>query len=263
MSFIFDVNRQGIAHIHLNRPEIHNAFNDDLINKLTHLFQRLAQEIDARLVILTGEGKSFCAGADITWMRKQKHFGMEENQHNALRIANMYEQINNCPIPVIAAIHGAALGGGSGLAAVCDYVLSTKDAVFGFPETRLGIAPAVISPYVIAKIGESHARAWFLSGERFGAEQAQRISLIHEIVEDRETLTERTQAVAESFMKASPNAAQATKKLIAELPHQEDKTAYTTALIAELRASEDGQEGMSALLEKRHPKWKYDHGGNA
>ena len=172
----------GIARVTLARPDVRNAFNTDVIRELHATFTRLSDDPDVRAVVLAGEGKVFCGGADINWMRASLELSVEQNVADAERMSEMYRAIDRCSKPVIARIHGAALGGGAGLAAVCDIAIASDDALFGFTETKLGIIPAVISPFVLAKIGVSYARALFLTGERFGAERARSIGLIHEVV---------------------------------------------------------------------------------
>src|SRR5690606_24228772 len=248
----------GIATVTLARPEIHNAFNDELIAELTNTFSGISGGSGVRAVVLTGEGKSFCAGADLNWMKRMKDYGEAENIADAKRLADLFYTIDHCPVPVIGAVHGAALGGGAGLVAVCDYVFASVDAVFGFSEARLGLVPAVISPFVMAKIGRSHARATFLSGRRFNAQEAMRMGLIHHVCAPA-LLKAELESVVEEFKKAAPKAAKEAKILIrgvherASNPHEQID--FTCKTIARLRASDEGQEGMSALLEKRRPNW--------
>ena len=257
MSMLTYGQSNGVATVTLNRPELHNAFNAELIQQATHLFKELASK-DLRLVVITGEGSSFCAGADLNWMSSMKSYTEEENFRDAKALAALSNSLNEMPCPVIGRINGHALGGGAGLVACCDYVVTTTKAMFGFTEARLGLIPAVISPYVIAKIGESHARAWFLSGERFGAVEAKAMTLVHEVVEV-EKLDEAVENVKKRFLLAGPLAAREAKKLIFrvktrhEVPEiLEDETCRR---IARLRISEEGQEGMQSLLQKTKPKW--------
>ena len=248
--------KDGVARVKLNRPEIHNAFNEELIAELTETFRQLEADDAVRLIVLSGEGKSFCAGADLSWMGKMKDYSVEENLADSLMLADMFHTINATTKPVIAAVQGAAMGGGVGLVAVCDYVLADTAAKFGLTEVRLGLVPAAISPFVIAKMGESHARATFLSGERFSAKAAMRFGLVHEVTEE---LPERLDEVIAEHLKAGPQAVREAKKLIADVLAMQGNPAkqrsHTAEVISRLRVSDEGQEGMSALLEKRKPEW--------
>lgn len=247
--------KRGVSEVKLNRPEIHNAFNDELIAEIIDTFQSLEKDPSTLLVVLTGEGKSFCAGADLNWMKSMTNFSKEENIEDSKQLFRMFDIINNFSKPLIGKINGHALGGGVGLVAVCDYVLTHEKAKFGFTEVRLGLIPAVISPFCINKIGESHARAWFLSGELFMANKAYDLGLVHE-VSPVENFESRFEEVLNSFLKAGPEASVEAKKLIKNvmlLDSNEDE--YTCNAIAQRRVSSEGQEGMSALLEKRSAKW--------
>lgn len=250
---ISNLNGKGIANVVLNRPDLHNAFNEQLISELTEAFENLSANDNVRLIVLSGEGKSFCAGADINWMGKMKSASQEENLNDARALAQMFKTINDTPKTVIGVVQGTAIGGGVGLTAVCDYVLCAAGAQFALSEVRLGLVPATIAPYVVKKIGESHARALFLSGEAFGAERALHINLIHEIVPGN-NINYRLQEVVVNFLKAGPQASKYAKKLIADL-HHPDIIEYTAQLIAYLRASPEGQEGMDAHLSKKTPGW--------
>lgn len=241
---------KGVKEIWLNRPELHNAFNAELIEEMIALFESFKDE---RLIILTGKGNSFCAGADLNWMKAMKGYSKEDNVKDSKRLARMFDVINSCDIPVIGRVNGAALGGGVGLVSVCDYVIAATDATFGFTEVRLGLIPAVISPYCLSKVGESNGRAWMLSGERFGAEEAKRMGLVHEVTYE---LDVKLEEVIKKFLAAGPEAAREAKKLIRgvmkNLKSSED---FTCQMIAERRVSAEGQEGMRALLEKDKPAW--------
>ncbi len=251
---------RGVLRIHLNRPEVHNAFNDELIKQLTDRLKKVEADSSLRLVVLTGEGKSFCAGADLHWMKKMKEYSDEENYRDSLALSQLFESFNNCPVPILARCHGAALGGGTGLLAVCDFVMAAEEATFGFTEVTLGLIPAVISPYVVAKIGETQARAYFLSGMRFEASRAQTMGLVHEVVALNQ-LDKQFEKVVERFLRAAPLATRAAKQLVREVmkwrnPNpSEDLRDSTCRMIAQLRVEKEGQEGMSALLEKRRPAW--------
>jgi methylglutaconyl-CoA hydratase len=253
-----------VARLTLNRPELHNAFNAELIGQLRAVFRRLADEPagNLRVVVLAGAGKSFCAGADVSWMRASLGLSREANEQDAIVLAEMLDAIDSCPVPVIARVHGACLGGGMGLCAVSDIVIAESGTRFGFTETRLGILPAVISPFVIAKIGESHARALFPGGRRFDATRALRIGLVHEVVEGTQALDAAVDAAVSDIMSAGPTAARAAKAIVREvrgLPHESTRW-HTARRIATQRTSDEGQEGLKAFLEKREPAWR-DRGG--
>lgn len=247
----------SVATVCLNRPDVHNAFNDKLIEEITNCFEQINQSGDIALVVLTGEGRSFCAGADLNWMSSMINYSMEENIQDSEKLNKMFEAIDNCQLPVIGKINGHALGGGVGIVAVCDYAITHAKAKFGFTEARLGLIPAVISPYCIKKIGESHARAWFMSGEMFLADHALKINLVHEVA-SLENFESRFMEVVESFKKAAPVAAKDSKKLIKDVLTYtgDDVSDYTCRAIAQKRISDEGQEGMKALLEKRSPSWQ-------
>ncbi len=251
------VERRGLAAwVTLNRPEVHNAFNALLIAELHDAFTRLSAADDIRAVVLLGAGRSFCAGADLNWMRASLDFTHEQNVDDALRMADMFRAIDSCRHPVIGRIQGAALGGGAGLTAVCDIAIASDDCRFGFTEARLGIAPAVISPFATRKIGVSHARALFTTAERFDAERALAIGLVHQVVPATE-LDDAVQATLRNVTLSGPAGVQAAKRVamtVLSLPDAEarDLTAQT---IAGLRVSEEGQEGIRAFLEKRTARW--------
>ncbi|MGE0753661.1 MAG: enoyl-CoA hydratase-related protein [Alphaproteobacteria bacterium] len=255
------IDERGVARVTLNRPEIHNAFDDTLIDELTHAFKQLDADKTVRLAVLSGHGKSFCAGGDLNWMRKMKDYGREENIEDSSRLEGMFATLAGFSKPLISVVHGAAMGGGTGLAAVSDFVLASEDARFGFTEARLGIAPSVISPYVIEKVGVSYARAYFLSGMHFPSEVAHDMGLVHKVVA-RDDLHDAAEELIAEFLKAAPEAARKSKSLIRSIVNlSRDNTAreairqLTIETIADLRISEEGQEGMDALLSKRKPKW--------
>lgn len=247
---------QGIARVTLDRPDVRNAFNAELILALRRAFEELAADSNVRLVVLDGAGKSFCGGADVNWMRGSLELSEDANVRDAEAMSEMYRSIDRCPKPVIARVHGAALGGGAGLCAVCDVVVAASDTLFGFTETKLGIIPAVISPFVLAKIGVSHARALFLTGERFDAPRAQRIGLIHDVVPAGE-LDARVAAVVTEFATAGPHAVAAAKALIRDVcaSTYDDSKALTARAIARVRTAPEGQEGLRAFLERRAASW--------
>jgi methylglutaconyl-CoA hydratase len=252
----------SVARVRLNRPEVHNAFNAELIVELRRLFKRFSDEPadSLRAVVLAGEGPSFCAGADVNWMRASLNLTREENEQDAMVMAEMFDAIDRCAAPVVARVQGAALGGGMGLCAVSDLVIAEAGARFGFTETRLGILPSVISPFVIAKIGETHARALFPGGRRFDATRALRIGLVHEVVEGEAALDGAVETAVKDLLAAGPTAARAAKAIIREvrgLPHESTRW-HTARRIAGQRTSAEGQEGLRAFIEKRDPAWRGD-----
>ncbi|MEO8208813.1 MAG: enoyl-CoA hydratase-related protein [Chloroflexota bacterium] len=255
----------AIARVTLARPAAHNAFDASVIAELAAAFAALAREAPTalRAVILAGEGPSFCAGADINWMRAAMQLDVEGNEQDAMAMADMFETIDTCPVPVIARVQGAALGGGMGLCAVSDLVIAESGAKFGFTETRLGILPAVIAPFVIAKIGESNARALFPGGRRFDALRAQRIGLVHEIVEGDAALDGAVDTAVADILAAGPTATRGAKSIVREvrgLGHGSSKW-HTARVIARQRTSAEAQEGFAAFSEKRRPAWTPDESG--
>lgn len=248
-----------VAHVTLQRPAVHNAFDATVIAELRAAFAGLAREDAAtlRAVVLAGDGPTFCAGADIGWMRAAMSLDVEGNEQDAMAMADMFEVIDTCPAPVIARVQGAALGGGMGLCAVADLVIAESGAKFGFTETRLGILPAVISPFVVAKIGESHARALFPGGRRFDAIRAQRIGLVHEVVEGEAALDAAVEGAIADLLAAGPTAARAAKAVVREvrgLSHGSAKW-HTARVIARQRVSGEAREGFAAFEERRPPAW--------
>jgi methylglutaconyl-CoA hydratase len=235
-----------VLRVTLARPERRNAFDAALIAELTESFSDVG---DARAVVLAGEGESFCAGADVEWQRSSIDLSYEDNVDDALRLYRMCEAIDDCPAPVVAQVHGYALGGGSGLVACADVAVATEDATFGFTEVRLGIVPAVISPFVLAKIGPGAGRRWFLTGERFGADVALRIGLVHEVAAD---LAEAVERIVEALLAGGPEAVRAAKRLARERPGARE----TAEIAAARRTSEEGQAGLRAFLDKDTPPWR-------
>ena len=249
-----------VARVALIRPEAHNAFDASLIAELRATFGSLAREDAAtlRAVVLAGDGPSFCAGADVAWMRAAMALDVEGNEQDAMAMADMFEAIDTCPAPVVARVHGVALGGGMGLCAVADLVIAESGTRFGFTETRLGILPAVIAPFVVAKIGETHARALFPGGRRFDAVRAQRIGLVHEVVEGEQALDAAVETAIADLLAAGPTAARAAKAIVREvrgLGHGSAKW-HTARVIARHRVSAEAQEGFAAFSEKRRPAWE-------
>ncbi len=235
-----------VLRITLARPDRRNAFDAELIAELTEAFAEVG---DARAVVLGGEGESFSAGADVEWMRSSVELSYEENVQDARRLRQMLETIDSCAAPVVARVHGHALGGGCGLVAVSDIAVAAKDAAFAFSEVKLGIVPAVISPFALAKIGPSAARRYFVTGERFDSQTALRIGLVQEVADDLDAAVE---AIVKEILTAGPEATRAAKRLVLERP---DGLA-TERRIAEQRTSPEGQEGLRAFLEKRDPGWR-------
>jgi methylglutaconyl-CoA hydratase len=246
-----------VATVILARPDAHNALNADLIDELKRCFEELAEDQETRVVVLAGEGRSFCAGADIGYMRETAGLSYEENLEDARRVAMMYWTIDECPKPVVAKVQGVAMGGGAGLLAVADVVVADSEARFAFSEIKLGIAPATISPFVVRKIGVSHARSLFLTGERFGAERAREIGLTHEVVSS-DGLDAAVDEKVGQLLQGGPVAQATLKGLLRRLETTEPMEApgLTARVISELRTGEEGQEGLAAFIEKRDPRWR-------
>jgi methylglutaconyl-CoA hydratase len=241
----------------LNRPDVHNAMNDILMRELTTCFKDVSLDNTVKTVVLSGNGKSFCAGADLTWMKQMVHFSKEENTKDSRLLLEMYETIHSCPKPVIGRVNGAAFGGGIGLLAVCDITISPPEALFAFSEVKLGIIPAVISTFVAPRMSPAAMRRLFITGERFDAAIAHEVGLI-DLVVPAERLDASVDACVEQVRSSGPLAIQEVKHLLykhLELDHHDYKK-YTVEKIAELRVSPEGQEGISAFLEKRKPHWK-------
>lgn len=246
----------GVARIALSRPDVHNAFDDALIAELTRTLVTLDADPGVRAVVLTGSGASFSAGADLGWMRRMAQASAEENHADALRLATLLRTLDGLSKPTIARVNGAAFGGGVGLVAACDIAIASETAIFGLSETKLGLVPAVISPYVIAAIGARQARRWFLSAEPFKADEARRIGLIHEICRPQ-ALDAAVQHQCDLLLKNGPVAVQEAKKLARTAGAGDAATvdAANADLIARLRVSPEGQEGLTAFLDKRKPGW--------
>lgn len=251
------VRRDGpVEYVTLNRPDVRNAFNEHVICELTQWAAAIADDDEVRVVVLSGAGTSFCAGADLTWMSRMVSYTHEENVRDASVAAKMYAALDRLPVPLIGRVHGAALGGGSGLAAVCDIVVAEEQATFGFTEVKLGILPSIIAPYVLSKIGMSAARELFITGKRFDAARAKEIGLVHCVVPDAE-LDTCVNGYVDELLAAAPEAIAVAKELLRKLwarPIQ-DTLGLTADTIAARRVSPEGQEGMKAFLEKRRPSW--------
>jgi methylglutaconyl-CoA hydratase len=246
-----------VARVTLDRPDVHNAFNDELIKLVSDAFNDLGKREDIRAIILAGNGKSFCAGADLNWMKRMVDYSHEQNIEDARAAARMFLTIAKCPKPVIARIHGAALGGGAGLAAACDIAIAVESAQFGFTEVKLGILPAVISPFVIARIGSARAREFFITGERFLAAVAQNIGLIQHVVAHDFALDALIESKISQILTSAPQAVAAAKELVFGVAARtlEASLDYTAETIARVRAGEEGQSGMKAFLERQKPPW--------
>ena len=247
----------GIATVRMNRPEVHNALDDALIAQLAEALAAMRGDAAVRVIVLAGAGKSFSAGADLDWMRRMAENTYEENLASARRLAAFLRLLNELPKPVIARVHGAAFGGAVGLISCCDVAVAVEQATFALSETRLGIIPSVISPYVVAAIGPRQARRYVLTGERFDAAEALRIGLVHRLV-SADGLDAAVGEMAAALLLAGPAAQAAGKRLVADVasrPIEDALVEETSRRIAQLRATPEGREGMTAFLEKRKPGW--------
>lgn len=252
----------GVLTLSMNRVEVHNAFDSTMIRELTEALQAAERDDDVRVVVITGLGACFSAGADMSWMRSQARASRQENESDARKLAALMRALNYFPKPTIARINGAAYGGGLGLVAACDITIAVESAMFGLTEVRLGLAPAVISPYVIRRIGERNARRYFLTGERFDSRQALEIGLIQQCVEANK-LDQAVTTLTGDLLKGGPLAVSICKQLVFAIAghnkeSQESADEYSAGLIAGLRVMDEGQEGMAAFLEKRKPGWVSD-----
>ncbi len=253
-----DVVRDGpVLHVRLNRPDVRNAFNGKVVEELGLVFREADLDEQARVVVLSGNGKSFSAGADLAWMQEQAELPTEQNERSAERMARMFLSIARCRKPVIGRIHGHALGGGTGLTASVDMAFCTQDCQFGLTEVKLGIVPAVISPFVMQKIGAGRARTLFLTGERFDGNEAQRIGLVHKAVADEKALDAEVQRAIGELLAAGPMAVASAKELIRSVGalSLEEAIPVRSKWIAALRATPEAREGMGAFLGKRKPNW--------
>ena len=247
----------GIATLRLNRPEVHNAFNDALIAELTEALRELDADASVRTVVLAANGPSFSAGADLQWMRRMAGYSPAENEADARALAGLMRTLDRLAKPTVAVVQGAAFGGGVGLVACCDIALAAEHATFALSEVRLGLIPAVISPYVMAAIGARAARRYFLTGERFDAAEARRLGLVQEVVPAAD-LPQALESVIVALTQGGPVAQAAAKRLVADLsdrPIDDDVVKDTAGRIARIRAGDEGREGVSAFLEKRKPAW--------
>ena len=260
-TLVLDLNPNGILTLSLNRPDIRNAFNAKMIEELARVFTHEVVAPEVRVVIFKGNGGVFCAGGDLNWMKSSLQLTFEENLKDTHTLTEMFATLNECPKPVIGVIEGAAIGGGVGLVSICDLVLATKDTVFSLSEVRLGIVPACIGPFVVAKIGASQARALFVSAERFKAPKAKEVGLIHEVFETRAELDAHLANLTKNLLECGPKAMTVAKRLVLDLTWPEkrarisDPIEYVSQTLAELRVGPEAQEGIAAFLQKRKPTW--------
>jgi len=250
--------KEDILYVYLNRPEVHNALNETMIEELTRVFHESSKDETLRLIILKGKGKSFCAGADLNYMKNIAHQSKDDNYKDGQRLAKLFKTIYRCHVPTMAIVHGAAFGGANGLFAACDVVLADENTTFAFSEVKMGIGPATIMPFIIRRIGEYPARDLMLTGRRFKGKEAERTGLVTRSVSSG-LMVETTKKYISEFLSSAPKATRATKQLIQHIVYDgfefEELIDYTAGIIANLRADKEGQEGMAAFLEKRKPYW--------
>jgi len=254
---LLETRREGaVEHVALNRPEVRNAYDDRLVNELTDWAKRAAADGTLRVAVLSGRGKVFCAGADLEWITRARTQGRQEYGRDAAAISGMLHALDTLPQALIGRVQGAAIAGGIGLLAVCDIGVAAEDAVFAFPEVKLGIVPAVVSPYVLAKIGRSAARELFLTGARFSASRARELGLLHTVVPEGE-LDAAVDGFVRELLSSAPQAVASAKSLIREVTSlpRAAASALTEQVLAERRASDEAREGLTAFLEKRQPPW--------
>ena len=251
-----DINKP-IASVLLDRPDIHNAFNDELVKLVTETFAELGARDDVRVIVLGGNGKSFCAGADLNWMKRMVQYSREENLEDARAVGRMYLTIAKCPKPVIARVHGAALGGGAGLVAACDIGIAVESVQFGFTEVKLGIIPAIVAPFVIARVGPGLAREFFITGERFLAPVALNIGLIQHVAAHEQALDGLIESKISQILTSAPAAIAAAKELIFGVAARtlESSLEFAADAIARARTGQEGQAGMQAFLDRQKPPW--------
>ena len=247
-----------VAKVFLNRPEVRNAFNDGVITELAETFTRLGQDPGVRVIVLGGHGKAFCAGADLNWMKSMAGYGWEDNRADATRLAEMLWAIYSCPLPVVGRLHGDCYAGGMGLAACCDVLVAAEGMHFCLREARLGLLPATISPYVMRAMGEQAARRYFITAERFSAAQARDMGFVHELVAP-DALDAKVDEIVALLVANGPAAVKACKRLVQDFVGREitlDLRVETARRIADIRASDEGREGVQAFLNKREPAWR-------
>ena len=252
--------QSSVARITLSRPEVRNAFNDEVIAELTEAFHSLGQQDDVRAIVLAAEGPAFCAGADLNWMRRMADYTRAENLADAAKLAEMLRVMFECPKPTVARVQGDVFAGGVGLVAACDMVVSVDSATYCLSEVKLGLMPATISPYVIRAMSARAAHRYFLTAERFSAAEAHRIGLVHEVV-GADALDAKVDELLKALTSASPNAVRACKRLVQDVAGREitaDLIEHTVAGIADIRASDEGREGVQSFLNKRKPSWLAD-----
>ena len=254
-----DIRREGaVAHVFLNRPEVRNAFNDGVIAELTVQFRAFADDAGLRAVVLGGHGKVFCAGADLNWMRAMADYNWEQNRADAQALADMLWTVYSCPVPVVGRINGDCYAGGVGLASVCDVLVAAQGVQFCLSETRLGLVPATIGPYVVRALGEQASRRYFASAERFDAARAQALGFVHEVVAS-DAIDAKVGEIVAALAANGPAAVRASKRLVKDLagrPIDEALRAETARRIADIRASAEGKEGVQSFLSKRAPNWQ-------
>lgn len=247
-----------VAEVWLNRPDVRNAFNDEVIAELTQTFQQLAAQPELRVVLLSGRGKAFCAGADLNWMRAMADYSWEQNRADAQRLADMLWTLDQCPVPVVGRVQGDCYAGGMGLASICDVLMASSNVTFCLSEARLGLLPATISPYVIRAMGAQAARRYFTTAERLSAAQAHAMGLVHELCEP-EALDAKVAEIVATLVANGPAAVKACKQLVRDVAGQditEALRAETARRIADIRASDEGKEGLQSFLIKRSPNWQ-------
>jgi methylglutaconyl-CoA hydratase len=256
-----DLDSRGVLTVKLNRPDVRNAFNDVVIEEFFRVCEKEVTKKDVKVVLLKGEGQTFCAGGDLNWIKKAIDLDYAENLKDTRRLAQMFAALNEIPKPVIGAVHGAAIGGGVGLVSICDIVVAEEGTQFSLSEVRLGIVPACIGPFVVSKVGASHARRFFMSAERMTSQQAKEIGLVHEIYKDQGAMNKAVEKLLENILQCGPNAVSAAKRLVLDLSWPERRAQfpncleYVATMLADLRISAEGQEGVKAFLEKRKPNW--------
>lgn len=256
-SILLNTDGRGVATLRLNRPDVHNAFDDALIAQLGDALHHLEQDPAVRVVVLAAEGSSFCAGADLQWMRRVAGYTEAQNLEDALKLARVLRRLDALPRPTVARVQGSAFGGGVGLIACCDVAVAARSAQFALSEVRLGLIPATVAPYVVAALGPRQARRYFTTGERFDAETARRLGLVHEVA-DTPALDQAVEGLVAELLKGAPGAQGAAKRLVADVAGRgldEALLLETARRIAAARASAEGREGMAAFLEKRAPRW--------
>lgn len=256
-----DIRRDGpagrVARVFLNRPEVRNAFNDDVIRELTDAFRTLGADASLRCIVLGGHGKAFCAGADLNWMRAMAGYSWDENRADAARLADMLWTIRSCPLPVVGRLHGDTYAGGLGLAAVCDVLVAAEGVQFCLSEAKLGLLPATIGPYVVRALGEQASRRYFLTAERFDAARAHALGFVHEVV-PADALDAKVDEIVAALVANGPEAVKACKRLVHDVagaPLSAELRADTARRIADIRASDEGREGVQSFLQKRAPSW--------